>query len=160
YLQVLTEFFGALLLSQITRTKVEEFKQIRKNRLTWREDPVSDAYCNRELGCLRHILKLAAEEGLIEAAPIVGLYKENNARDKALSEEEYQRLLSVSPLHLRCILVCGYETGMRAGEIKGLTWEKVDLKTGFIRLAAEDTKTNEKRAIPISPALQEVLEEI
>src|SRR5262249_33449708 len=100
------------------------------------------------------------EEGLIEAAPPVRLYKANNARERVLSTEEYPRLLAVSPLHLRRIIICAYETGMRAGEIKGLTWEKVDLKTDFIRLAAEDTKTNEKRAIPISPVLREVLEEI
>ena len=49
---------------------------------------------------------------------------------------------------------------MRAGEITSLTWDKVDLKTGFIRLVAEDTKTNEKRAIPISPFLRTTLEEI
>src|SRR4029450_3936673 len=102
----------------------------------------------------------AVEEGLIEAAPIVRLYKENGARDRALSEEEYQKLLDVSPVHLRRIIVCAYETGMRAGEIIKLTWDKVDLKTGFIRLAAEDTKTNEKRAIPLSPILRDTLEEI
>lgn len=157
---VLCESFGNMLLSQITRTKVEEFKQLRKNRLTWRGDPVSDAYCNRELGCLRHILKLAVEEGIIEASPLVKLYKENNARDRALSEEEYQRLLSVAAPHLRSLIICAYETGMRAGEIISLTWDKVDTKTGFLRLAAMDTKTNEKRAIPISPLLQEALDEI
>jgi integrase len=160
HIRVLSEFFGTLLLSQITRTKVEEFKQIRKDRQTWRGDPVSDGYCNRELGCLRHLLRLAVEEGVLEAAPIVRLHKVNNARDRALSEEEYQRLLAVAPSHLWRILVCAYETGMRAGEIVGLTWDKVDLKTGFIRLAAEDTKTNEKRAIPLSPILKETLEEI
>src|SRR5205814_7001134 len=110
------DFFGNRLRSQITRAKVEEFKEIRKDRQTWRKQPVSDAYCNRELACLRHILKLAVEEGLIEAAPVVRLYKENNARDRALSEEEYQRLLSVSPLHLRRIIICAYDTGTRAGE--------------------------------------------
>jgi integrase len=57
-------------------------------------------------------------------------------------------------------MVCAYETGMRAGEIIKLTWDKVDLKTSFIRLTAEDTKTNEKRAIPLSPILKETLEEI
>src|ERR1043166_3084926 len=49
---------------------------------------------------------------------------------------------------------------MRAGEIIKLTWDKVDFKTGFIRLAAEDTKTNEKRAIPLSPLLHETLDAI
>src|SRR5262249_47193661 len=82
------------------------------------------------------------------------------SRTRTLSEEEYQRLLAVSPLHLQRIVTCAYETGMRAGEIKKLTWEKVDFKNGFIRLAAKDTKTNEKRVIPLSPALLEILEEI
>ena len=88
HVRTLSAFFGNLLLSQITRAKVEEFKQSRKERLTWRAQPVSDAYCNRELACLRHILKLAVEEGMIEAAPIVRLYKENNARERALSAED------------------------------------------------------------------------
>jgi integrase len=74
--------------------------------------------------------------------------------EKHLYERRYQIA------HLQRIIICAYETGMRAGEIKGLTWDKIDLKTGFVRLAAEDTKTNEKRSIPISPALQEVLEDI
>jgi len=157
---VLSEFFGNLLLSQITKTKVEESKQIRKGRLTYKGTPVSASYCNRELEVLRHLLRLATEEEIIPAAPPVRLYKTNNARERVLSTEEYQRLLATSPRHLQRIIICAYETGMRAGEIKGLTWDKVDFKIGFVRLTAEDTKTNEKRAIPISPILQETLEEI
>lgn len=139
---------------------MEEFKQLCKQRQTWRGDPVSDAYCNRELACLRHILRLAVEEEILEVAPVVRLYKEDNARETALNEEEYQRLLAVAPPHLQRLIICAYETGMRAREIVSLSWDKVDLKIGFIRLAAEDTKTNEKRAIPLSPRLRETLEEL
>jgi integrase len=103
---------------------------------------------------------LAVEEDLLEVAPIVRLYKEHSARECALSEEEYAHLLSVTPPHLKPIVITAYETGMRAGEIKRLTWDKVDFKTGFIRLQAEDTKTSEKRVIPISPRLQVVLNEL
>ena len=71
--RVLSEFFGILLLSQITRAHVEEFKQSRKGRLLSPEKPVSVATCNRELACLRHILRLAVEEGLRESAPLVKL---------------------------------------------------------------------------------------
>src|SRR2546426_12120821 len=92
--------------------------------------------------------------------PRVKLYKPDNGRERVLSEEEYERLLASSPLHLRRIIICAYETGMRAGEIQYLIWDKLDLKTGFIRLVAEDTKTKRKRAIPLSPVLREVLEEI
>jgi integrase len=103
---------------------------------------------------------LAVEEGLRESAPLAKLYKEHGARDRSLSEDEYSRLLEASSPHLRRLLLCAYETGMRAGEIKRLIWDKVDFKTGFIRLSAEDTKTNEKRAIPISATLRETLEAI
>ena len=160
HIRTLSAFFGNLLLSQLTKERVEEFKQLRKERVTFKGTPVNAATCNRELACLRHLLKLAVEEGMLEAAPPVRLYREHGERERALSEEEFQRLLAVSPRHLQRLLLCGYETGMRAGEIKRLTWDKVDLKTGFIRLVAEDTKTSEKRPIPISLALQDVLEEI
>lgn len=156
----LNAFCGHLLLSQMSKTTVEEFKQTRRGRLTYKGTPVSDTYCNRELQVLRHILRLAVEEELIPAAPLVRLLKENPARERVLTEDEYQRLLDVSPRHLQRIIICAYETGMRAGEIKKLAWEQVDLKMGFLRLAAEDTKTNEKRAIPLSPVLRAVLEEI
>ena len=53
-----------------------------------------------------------------------------------------------------------YYTGMRKGEILNLTWDKVDLKTGFINLLAEDTKDREKRSIPICDEAYSVLEAI
>ena len=152
--------FGNLALTDFTRAHVEAFKQVRKERLSYKGTPVSDAYCNRELATLRHMLRLAVEEGIIASAPIVRLHKEEGGRERTLSPEEYQRLLAVAPVHLRRIITCAYETGMRAGEIKKLSWDKVDFKTGFIRLAADDTKTSEKRAIPISATLRETLEEI
>lgn len=160
HVRTLSAFFGNLLLSQLTRAHVEEFKQSRRAQLFSPPKPVSAAICNRELACLRHILRLAVEEGLRESAPLVKLYREHGARDRVLSEDEYHRLLEAPTPHLWRLMLCAYETGMRAGEIKRLTWDKVDFKTGFIRLSAEDTKTNEKRAIPISATLRETLEAI
>ena len=78
--------------------------------------------------------------GVREAAPLVKLYKETGAQDRVLSEEECALLFDVSSLHLGRLLLCAYETGMRAGEIKKLTWDKVNFKTGLIRLSAEDTQ--------------------
>src|SRR5262245_30480647 len=43
---------------------------------------------------------------------------------------------------------------MRRSEILGLTWDKIDEKKGFLRLTAEDTKTDEGRIIPLSPELK------
>ena len=160
HVRVLNEFFGNVLLSQITAGKIEDFKQVRKDRLTWRGDPVSVSYCNRELACLRHLLKLAVEKDLIDKAPMVRLHQGENSRDIALSSGEYQRILTLAPAHLQRIMTCAYETGMRSREITELTWDKVDMKAGVMRLGVVDTKTKHKRIIPISPTLRTVLTEI
>src|SRR5262249_5294679 len=46
---------------------------------------------------------------------------------------------------------------MRKSEILNLTWDRVDLKTGVIRLCPEDTKTQEGRAISLTKELSETL---
>jgi integrase len=46
---------------------------------------------------------------------------------------------------------------MRKGEILNLTWDRVDLKAGLLRLRPEDTKTREGRTIPLTKELSEML---
>ena len=41
----------------------------------------------------------------------------------------------------------GYYTGMRVGEIFGMTWDRVDMKEGYVNLRADDTKTGEARDV-------------
>jgi len=65
------------------------------------------------------------------------LLKRNmNARDRILTQNEYQRLINNAPIHLKNILIMGYWSGMRKGEILSLTWDKVDMKDKIIRLDA------------------------
>src|SRR5262245_28065451 len=150
---------GNLILSQITLDHVERFKQVRKTE-QHRGKAISETTIDRSLEVLRHMLRIVEEKGVIEKVPRVRLYKPENSRERIINEEEYQRLLAGSPLHLKRIILCAYETGMRAGEIQHLTWDKVDLKTGFIRLASEDAKTKRKRAVPLSVILRSALEDI
>jgi integrase len=150
---------GNLLLAQITRAHTEQFKQTRKTE-RHRDTPISETTIDRSLEVLRHMLRIAEEEGVIVTVPKVKLYKPNNARERALNGEEYARLLAAASPHLRHIIVCAYETGMRRGEIQSLTWNKVDLKAGLIRLESTDTKTGEGRPVPISAPLRVILDEI
>jgi integrase len=107
------------------------------------------------LACLKTIFNKAVKNGKAERNPSQGLklLKENNIRDRILSEKEFTRLLANSPAHLKPFLNLGFYTGMRQGEIVNLTWGQVDLKDGFIHLKPEDTKTNEGREVPLNQFL-------
>jgi integrase len=49
------------------------------------------------------------------------------------------------------------ETGMRRGELLGLTWDRVDLSRGVIRLVGKDTKSGKGREIPMRQAVYNIL---
>ena len=51
-------------------------------------------------------------------------------------------------------------TGMRQGEILKLQWSDVDLKTGFVRLRASMTKTDEARSVRLLPDVVATLRDI
>ncbi|MEP3675381.1 tyrosine-type recombinase/integrase [Sulfitobacter sp.] len=48
-------------------------------------------------------------------------------------------------------------TGMRSGEVRGLTWEEVDLKGGTITLPAQRMKANKEHRIPLTNAMRGLL---
>jgi integrase len=123
------------------------------------------ATINRELAYLKAMFNVA-RIGLLHLpnsvpndnpASSVNFFDEHNIRDRVLTSEEFQRMLNASPEYLKPILQCAYYTGMRRGEILALTWDKVELKAGFIRLKDTDIKTDTARSIPIGRELREVL---
>lgn len=70
----------------------------------------------------------------------------------------YRNLLLLIPL--QAVNLVAYQTGMRSGEMLGLTWDRVDIKKGLIRLRAEDTKTDEAREIPLTAQLTDLLRDL
>jgi integrase len=88
------------------------------------------------------------------------LKKNSNARDRVLTVEEFEKLLLYAPNHLKGILVMGYWTGMRKGEIRDLVWSKVAMKERVIRLAAEDVKEGTAKTIPIGTEVYKMLKSL
>jgi integrase len=156
----LLQFFWDRLLKDITPALVEAFKQKRLSENTKRRPQflTKPASVNREVGCPKTIFNKAIKNGKAERNPCQGVkfLKENNVRDRVLSSEEFTLLLTNCPDYLKPILKLAYHTGMRKGEILRLTWGQVDLKEGFIRLQAEDTKTNEGRLVPLNREMVEM----
>jgi len=157
----LLPFFGDRLLKDITPEMVGAYRLRRLGEPSGRTPRTltTPATVNREIACFKTIFNKAIINGKAERNPVAGIkpLKENNERDRVLSQEEYARLLARCPAHLLPIVKLAYHTGMRQGEIMALTWDKVDLKEGFIHLQPEDCKTEEGRSVPLHPEVIETL---
>ena len=161
----LATVFTGKRLSEITPMEIERYKTLRLTSMDRSGRHPKPATVNRELACLRSMFNVARKGlihlpgGVLSENPVssVKFLDEHNIRDRVLTAEEFQRMLRASPEYLKPILHCAYHTGMRRGEILELTWDRVDLKAGFIRLKDSDTKTDAARSIPIGRELREVL---
>lgn len=82
-------------------------------------------------------------------------------RDRHLTRDEYGRLLAgaVAP-HVRLFIVLALATGARAAALLELTWDRVDLDRGLVRLAKGGESRNKGRAtIPITDFARAALTE-
>lgn len=160
-MKYLAKYFGNYHLSGITKEDILRYRKIRQRTKRQRKPykPIAPATINREMACLKNLLNVAIEKGLIDKNPMFRLkaLEEDNIRDRCLSADEERRIQKVSPPHLLAIITCALETAMRKMEILNLTWDRVDLKKGFIFLRGSDTKTCKSRKIPISPILNKCL---
>ena len=150
---------GALELVRAALLTVSVVKH--EHRVTKTGGPTA---ANRGLRCLRTVFNWAVRVGYVDASPfkrgsetIVKLTREAR-RTRRLHEGEAERVLPACGPHLRAVVECALETGMRRGEILGLKWADVQLARGEIRLAPAATKTRTGRTIPISARLRAVLE--
>jgi integrase len=162
-IETLGRFFSGKRVSDLTSNLVEEYRHKRLSEESCRKQKTKPATVNREIACLRHMMNLAEQEGKIDSVPFKGkikALKENNVRTRILSRDEYVELLQHCPHHTQQIVKMAYYTAMRQGEILNLTWNKVDLASGVIRLKPEDTKSNEGRIIPLSPEIIEMLKDM
>ncbi len=147
-------------LENIRYVDVETYQKHLKRLPTKNGTVRTDAAVNREMSCLRHVFNKAVEWEMIESSPFKRgkslIVKENNERLRFLSEDEAVRLLAECPTHLRRIVVCALNSGMRKGEVLSLKWAQI--KNGLIYL--QKTKTNNPRQIPINDTLQDLFSEI
>jgi integrase len=161
-LEHLKTVFGAdTPLAEITAAKISEYKAGRLGKKSERTGRVlTAAAVNRPLALLRHLLRLAHEEWeQLEAVPRIRLEKEPQGRIRWLEPDEEARLLAACAKsqnkELLAIVTVALETGLRKGELLGLTWDRVDMSRGVLRL--EVTKSGKRREVPMRQAVYDVL---
>jgi integrase len=164
----LKDYFGKHTpLSEITASSISEYKGRRLSSArkigegeTAIERPLAGATVNRALALLRHLLRLAHEEWeLLDAVPRIRMEREAEGRLRWLTPEEATRLLDACRKsrngHLIDLVEFALFTGMRRGEVLGLTWERVDRARGVVLL--DVTKSGKRREVPLNSRADAVL---
>lgn len=140
--------FAERRLSQITSADVEDYKSRRM-------EEGGGTGINRELACLRHLYTMAVKWEVVKENPVSGvrLLPEPKFNPWIASPEEEASLYREAarqkyPPELTPLILVALHTGLRRGELLSLTWDRVDLRQGELRV---EGKTGE-RAVPLGKA--------
>lgn len=124
----------------------------------------SVATVNRELALFRRVMEIAQRESWI----LVNPFKSGDSLISAADERQRERILTLDEerlllaacddptkrrQHLRPILVCALDTGMRRGEMFRLRWSDIDFDSSMIAVRAENTKTLRSRTVRMTARL-------
>lgn len=144
-------WWGKLAITKLTPRHVDDYAAFR------RSEGAKNSTINREVALVRRALTLAVQAGKLATVPFLRALPEPEARKGFIEQEQYERLKREMPDHIRGLLVLGYHTGMRKGELLALRWDQVDWDAGLIRLDAGQTKAKRSRAVPIYGEMAEAL---
>lgn len=161
YLKKFNRDFGNILVSQIKPADLESLQVKRRG------EGMADGTIDNELAAIKICINKAFDNDLISVKTWKAfkrvkklLKRGRNRRDRVITLEEFQKILGHLPEYSRAILVMGFYTGMRRGEILSLRWPQVDMENRLINLEATQTKDREARVIPICQDLYDVLKGI
>ena len=161
----LIKAMGNKTMDEILPILIEKYKRDRRLSKTVRGTERAPSTVNRELELLSKIFSLAIDQGLAIQNPCqkVKRFREDNERNRYLSDEEEPRLLSVLTgprASLRPLVVLAIHTGMRRGELLSLRWANVDFERGLVHVMnshREQTKSGHSRSIPMNRTAREQL---
>jgi site-specific recombinase XerD len=153
-LKHLKGFFGSREIGNIIRKDVEKYVAKRMG------EGAKPGTLNRELSCLKNMLRKAVEWEYLETNPAWGVsqQREDVPEFEFLTFEEAEKLVVTAPVRIKTLLILALNTGMRKGELFKLEWRDVDYRKGkYGIIAVRKTKNHETRHIPMNSRVQAAL---
>src|SRR5713101_4155618 len=150
----LCPFFVGKRAHDITAADIRAFIAQRKKQ------GASNAEVNRELAALKRAFNLAMQAEQITKKPAhIPHLAENNVRQGFFEPWEFTAMLARLPEYLRPPMTFAYYTGWRRGEILALTWDRVDIENGTVRLYRGTDKNTAGRVIALPQVLKSILDQ-
>jgi integrase len=147
YIDHLQEDFSGARVIDISTARISEYV---KKKI---EEGKANATINRDLSALKRMFTLAKRSNKVRDVPYVPMLQENNVRKGFFEFENFLAIRDALPEYLKPVVTFAYHTGWRKGEILSLTWDRVDMKLGTIRLDPGETKNKEARTYYMTPEL-------
>ena len=116
------------------------------------------ATINRELAVLKVAFRLGYENDLVTRVPVIKRLPELGVRNEFFTREEIDALLPRLPEYLRDVVLFGFLTGWRKGEIIGLRWSNVNRAEAVIRLEPAQNKSRDVRVLALQGELAALIE--
>lgn len=126
-----------------------------------------DTTIDLEIQHMRTIFNEAYKSELISADDTPRQYEQLNEHNPrhVITASEYKSILKNCDPDFRDLLICAWESGMRQGEIINLVPAQIKLNLqhisgavmDYIDLSIKDSKTKQRRYVPVSPVLKQVL---
>lgn len=151
---------GHHLMSKLSPIHVQAFLSAKSGEKTKRakegddDDTLSPRTVQYMLALLRRSLRQAMRWGLVarNVATLVDPPRLQRREAQALTREQATALLaSVTTDRLRALFTVAVALGLRRGEIVGLRWEHIDLKTSVLRVREQLQRVKGKGLIVSEP---------
>jgi integrase len=142
-LRHLREHFGDDRAVRIAADRLTAYANAR------RAEGAALASVSAELAALRRAFNLAVRAGRLQTRPMFPTLRLNNRRQGFFEENDFRAVLAQLPQHLAPLMTVGFLTGWRVrDELCPLTWDRVDLQAGTMRL--ERSKNDTPRVFPMN----------
>jgi len=165
-------------LNALSRDKISRVMLFDLNQscfASWRDRrllSVSTSTVRREMNLLNHALNISLKEwGWLTENPLKGVNRppESPSRDRLITDDELTRLLfalgydyeaelNTTSSRVGAALLFAIETAMRASEITGLSWDRLNLEKSTAILI--ETKNGSKREVPLSTEAIRILRQL
>ena len=153
-LRWLDQFLANRDLESINRALIDAITEAKQ------ADGCANATVNRMLSLVRAILRKCTRDWeWLDRAPSVRLLKEPTRRIRFLTPHQANVLLRELPPHLRDMASFSLQTGLRAANVTGLTWEQVDLSRKLAWIHPDQAKARRAIAVPLNGTAMQILRE-